>query len=264
MARSPVFKILLQQAIVTKRNRMFPSDYRVIFALAIAVGLSTRTSLAQATSISASAHEKIWRFDRTDRIGGHPTEILGNPTVIDSPYGKAVQFNGKGDAIIVPEHPLAGAKAFTWDVIFRPDADGAEAQRFFHIASTDPATGQDTDTRLLFEIRIVNGQWCLDSFAGNHGQQITLLNCKALHPLDKWYRVTAVWDGKTLKNYVGDELQGEGPLAMEPEGPGHSSIGMRLNKVYPFKGAVLMARMVPRALPPAKFLKMPPEIKGAK
>jgi hypothetical protein len=234
-------------------------------ACAIAIALSFSSAFAQtsAASGSSSTQEKIWRFDRTDKIGGHPTEILGHPTVIDTVYGKAVQFSGNGDAIIVPEHPLAGAKAFTWEVIFRPDSDGAEAQRFFHIAEQDPATGEDTQNRLLFEIRIVNGQWCLDSYAGNRGQQITLLNCKALHPLDKWYRVTAVWDGKVLKNYVGDELQGEGQLVMEPEGPGRASIGMRLNKVFPFKGAVLMARMVPRALRPDEFLKIPAKIDSA-
>lgn len=213
---------------------------------------------------TSAAQEKIWRFDRIDKIGGHPTEVLGHPTVIESPYGNAVEFHGKGDAIIVPEHPLAGATAFTWEVIFRPDSDGAEAQRFFHIEEQDPVTGKDAGNRLLFEIRIVKGQWCLDSFAGNRGVNLTLLNCKALHPLDQWYRVTAVWDGKTLKNYVGNDLQGEGPLVMSPEGPGRSSIGMRLNRVYPFKGAVLMSRTVPRALPPDEFLKIPPIVNPAK
>lgn len=223
------------------------------------------TPLASAWAQTAALpQEKIWRFDRIDLIGGHPTEVLGHPSVIDSPYGKAVEFHGNGDAIIVPEHPLAGATAFTWEVIFRPDADGAEAQRFFHIAEQDPITGKDTDNRLLFEIRIVNGQWCLDSFAGNRGTNLTLLNCKALHRLGQWYRVTAVWDGNTLKNYVGDELQGEGPLVMGPEGPGRSSIGMRLTRVDPFKGAVLMSRTVPRALAPREFLKMPPAIHPAK
>ncbi len=212
-----------------------------------------------------NAPEKIWRFDRIDMIGGHPTEVLGHPSVIDSPYGKAVEFHGNGDAIIVPEHPLAGAEAFTWEVIFRPDPDGPEAQRFFHMAEQDPATGKDTDNRFLFEIRIKNGEWCFDTFAGgNRGANVTLLNCSAMHPLGPWYRVTAVWDGKTLKNYVGDELQGEAPLVMPPEGPGHSSIGMRLTRESPFKGEVLMSRFVPRALPPSEFLKMPPIINPTK
>ena len=230
----------------------------VSVATAVLASLSCAASQAPPATPKPSHQPKIWRFDRIDQIGGHKTEVLGHPSVVDSPYGKAVEFHGDGDAIIVPEHPLAGAKAFTWEVIFRPDGDGAEAQRFFHIAETDPATGQDSDNRLLFEIRIVDKQWCLDSYAGgSHGGNTTLLNCKALHPLDQWFRVTAVWDGKTLKNYVGDELQGEGPLVMPAQGPGRASIGMRLNKVYPFKGAVLMSRTMPRALPPSEFLKMP-------
>jgi hypothetical protein len=227
----------------------------------IVIPLSNTFAQAPAATPASPSKAKIWRFHRTDKLGGHKTEVHGHPTVISSPDGKAVEFHGDGDAIIVPEHPLAGATAFTWEVIFHPDADGPEAQRFFHIAEQDPATGKDSDNRLLFEIRIVDKQWCLDSFAGNRGANLTLLNCKALHPLGPWYRVTTVWDGKVMKNYVGDELQGEGPLAMGPEGPGRSSIGMRLNRVYPFKGAVLMSRTVPRALPPSEFLKMPPLVK---
>jgi hypothetical protein len=142
-------------------------------------------------------------------------------------------------------------------VIFRPDADGAQAQRFFHLQEQDPATGQDTMNRMLFEIRIVDGQWCLDSFASSGDSNRTLLNCKLLHPLGRWYRVTAVYDGKTLRNYVDGELEGEGPLDLKPQMQGHSSIGVRINKVYWFKGAILMARMVPRALKPEEFLKLP-------
>ncbi len=69
------------------------------------------------------------------------------------------------DALFVDVHPLAGASTYTWEVIFRPDADGAQAQRFFHLVEVDPATGKDTGNRMLFEIRIVKGEWCLDSFA---------------------------------------------------------------------------------------------------
>jgi len=239
---------------------------RICFAATIAALVPLANAMAQppTASPSSTAQERIWRFDQINNIGGHPTEVLGHPSVINSPYGKAVEFHGDGDAIIVPEHPLAGATAFTWEVIFRPDADGPEAQRFFHIAERDTATGNDSDNRLLFEIRIVDKQWCLDSFAGNRGANLTLLNCKALHPLGQWFRVTTVWDGKVMKNYVGDELQGEGPLVMQPEGPGRSSIGMRLNRVYPFKGAVLMSRTVPLALSPSEFLKMPPIVNRLK
>lgn len=227
-----------------------------LFLLAVALQAQTPPGNTPAPAKQTDSTQ-TWRFDRLDAIGGHATHILGNPQIIDTPVGKAMQFNGVSDGIFVGDHPLAGAATYTWEVIFRPDADGPEAQRFFHLQEEDPATGADTMNRMLFEIRIVTGQWCLDSFASSGEATRTLLNCNLLHPLGRWYRVTAVYDGKTLRNYVDDELQGEGPLDLKPQMQGHSSIGVRINKVYWFKGAVLMARMTPRVLKPAEFLELP-------
>lgn len=213
---------------------------------------------AAAQQAASAPEAEVWRFDQTSTLGGHPVTVLGHPRAIESPYGKAVEFNGVDDALFVGAHPLAGVSAFTWEVIFRPDADGAPAQRFFHLQEQDPLTGQDTSNRMLFEIRIVDGQWCLDSFATTAGQRLTLLNCKLLHPLGKWYRVTAVYDGKEFRNYVGDELEGAGDLQLGPQLAGHSSVGVRIDKRDYFRGAILMARMTRRALPVGQFLKMPP------
>ena len=130
----------------------------------------------------------------------------------------------------------------------------------FILSEIDPATGQDTENRMLFEIRIVKGEWCLDSFAESNGSRRTLLNCNDLHPLGQWYRVTAVYDGKMLRNYVGDEMQGEGELHLTPQGPGHTSIGTRINRQRLLQGRDLQARMTPRALKPEEFLKMPPVV----
>ena len=200
---------------------------------------------------------ETWMFDQTSAIGGHPTKVLGHPQVIETPFGRALQFDGIEDALFVAVHPLAGAETWTWDVIFRPDADGAAEQRFFHLSVLDPATGEDAKDRLLFEIRIINGQWCLDSFAMADGQSKTLLNCERLHALGKWYRVTAVYDGKTLSNYVGDELQGEGEVKLTPQRPGHSSIGTRINLRDYYKGGMYAARFTRRALPVDEFMKLP-------
>jgi hypothetical protein len=228
----------------------------VLFALA-ATGPMPATG-AGTPADKPVAHTITWRFDRTDLIGGQYTKVLGHPRVIETPLGKAVQFNGIDDALVIPEHPLAGASTYTWEVIFHPDG-GAFAQRFFHLQEQAPATGQDTGNRMLFEIRVVNGQWCLDSFASSGENHRTLLNCKLLHPLGKWYVVTAVYDGKELRNYVDGQLQGEGPLDLKPQLPGRSSVGMRINHKYFFKGAILVARMTPRALQPNEFLKLTPK-----
>jgi hypothetical protein len=204
-------------------------------------------ALSLALALPSSAQE-LWRFDQTASVAGHPLEVLGHPQVVSTDYGQAIAFDGANDALLVDVHPLAGAKTWTWEMIFRPDADGAAAQRVFNLQVKDAATGADIADRMLFEIRIVNGQWCLDSFATSAGQGATLLNCEKLHPLGEWYRVSAVYDGTTFRNYVGDELQGEAALKLAPQGAGHSSVGMRIE-----------ARFTSRALDVSDFLKMPPK-----
>jgi len=210
------------------------------------------------------AAQEIWRFDQTASLGGHPVKVLGAPKLIDTPIGKAVAFNGVDDALLVDAHPLAGAATWTWEMLFRPDADGKPAQRVFHLQSIDAATGADiANERMLFEIRIVAGvdgkpaQWCLDSFATAGGQSRALLNCDKLHPFGPWYRVTAVYDGKMLRNYVGDELQGDGELVLPVAHPGHASVGTRINLQDYFKGTIYQARFTRRALAAGEFLKLP-------
>jgi hypothetical protein len=117
-------------------------------------------------------------------------------------------------------------------------------------------------TECCFEIRTRHGGWCLDSFVMAQDQSKTLLNCRKLHPLGRWYRVTAVYDGKILKNYVGRELQGEGEVHLAPQGAGHSSVGVRINLQDYFKGAIFEARFTDRALAAEDFLKMPEETAG--
>lgn len=200
---------------------------------------------------------ELWTFDRIDQIGGHRTKILGHPRVIDSPAGKAVEFNGKDDALFVDVHPLAGADAFTWEVIFRPDADGAPEQRFFHLAERDEKTGADTDTRMLFEIRIKDGHWFLDSFVLSGDASRTLFNRDHLHPFGKWYHAAMVYDGQEFRNYVGGVQENAGELHLMPQRAGHSSMGVRINLRDYFKGAIATARMTRRALSPEEFLKIP-------
>jgi hypothetical protein len=205
-----------------------------------------------------SAKQFTWRFDNTAALGGYATKALGHPQVIGTPMGKAIAFNGVDDALFVGVHPLAGAETWTWEMIFKPDADGKAEQRVFHLQSIDPATGTDVpEERMLFEIRIVKGEWCLDSFATSGGQRLPLLNCEKRYPFGQWYRVTTVYDGKMLKNYVGDELQGEGEVRLIPQRPGHSSVGVRINLVDHYKGAIYSSRFTRSALSVGEFLKMP-------
>ena len=204
----------------------------------------------------ARDRSEVWTFDRIDRIGGIPTTVLGHPHVIHTPLGKAVQFNGIDDALFIGEHPLAGAQFFTFEAIFRPELGGAPEQRWFHLAEQDPHTGSDTDTRLLFEIRVIDENWCLDAFVHTPTANVVLLNRQLLHQLDSWYHVAMVYDGAEFKSYVNGVLEGKAAVHFEPQGPGHSSVGVRINKVNYFKGSVRQARFSRRVLAPAEFLKL--------
>ena len=197
----------------------------------------------------------VWRFDRLDAIGGHKTTVLGEPRVIDAPLGKAVEFDGVDDALFIENHPLAGAETFTFEAIFRPDGGQVE-QRWFHLSERDPATGADTDNRMLFEIRVAGDKWFLDSFNQSGAASKALMNRQALHPLAVWHHVASVYDGKEFRNYVDGVQEGAAQLHLAPHGPGHASVGVRINKVFYFKGAVHLARFTRSALSPTEFLRV--------
>src|SRR6266852_5150384 len=186
---------------------------------------------------SAEPPFELWTFDNISTIGGHRAKAEGHPRVIDTPMGKAVEFKGVDDALFLDVHPLAGAETFTWEVIFRPDADGAPEQRFFHLQESG------TDNRLLFEIRIVDGRWCLDSFAKSGAASRALMDRKLLHAAGAWYHAAMVYDGREFRNYVNGVQQVAAQVQLPPQGPGQSSVGVRINRVDYFKGAIRVSRM---------------------
>jgi hypothetical protein len=173
--------------------------------------------------------------------------------VIDTPQGKAIEFNGVDDGLQMDVHPLAGADTFTWEAVFRPDGGNAE-QRWFHLEE-QPATGSDADNRMLFEIRVIEGRWCLDAFNKSGDAQKALMNRSNLHDLGRWYHVAAVYDGKEFRSYIDGVQDGAATIHLVAQGKGRTSVGVRMNKLFYFKGAVRTARFTRRALAPSEFLK---------
>lgn len=223
----------------------------ILIATCLVAGanIAGRTQAPASAKATAGEPAELWTFDRLDRIGGHQTTVLGNPRVVDTPIGKAVEFDGVDDALVVDVHPLAGAETFTWEAIFRPDG-GQTEQRWFHLQESG------TENRMLFEIRVVDGHWYLDSYNHSGAAQKALLNRDSLHALGAWYHVAAVYDGREFRNYVNGVQQGAAEINFAPQGPGRSSIGVRMTLVNYFKGAIHLARFTRRALSPAEFLRL--------
>ena len=222
-------------------------------------------------AVPGQAQQPItWRFDNLTKIGGMPVTTVGTPQLVDTPVGKAVHFEGHGntstdpqsgnptgDALFLPSAPLTGFTTYTFEVIFRPSSKGAPAQRFFHLQDAN------SQSRRMFEIRIVTNQWCLDTVGidlrGGPEQHGVAIACDAahLHPLDQWYDVAATYDGKTLRGYVNGQLQAEFAVTLAPLPPGTTSVGTRIDKRDFFTGDVYSARFTPAVLPTADFLKVP-------
>ena len=210
------------------------------------------------------AEQVTWGFDDVQHVGGFRTEVEGQPALIDSPVGKAIQFNGKDQSLFVAGRGLVGARTFTIEAIFRPEG-GPFQQRFVHIAETDPVTGldarptgtNDPNPRFMFEVRVEGGSWYLDAFVNSKAGNKPLIFPDKRHPLNQWYAVQQTYDGKTYRAYVDGILQGEGDVAFTPHGPGHVRIGARMNRIDYFTGSVAKVRFTDRALSPAEFLQLP-------
>ena len=197
----------------------------------------------------AMGEQLTWRIDNLVEIAGHRVTVLGDPVVIDTPRGKAVEFDGIDDGVFIDVHPLAGMSEFTVEVVFKPYKDGAPEQRFFHMQE-DPS-----QERIMFETRLVDDdQWFLDTFIYSGEQKIPLYAIDNKHAVGSWYHAAIVVDGSSFKHFVNGELELSEAIQFEPQGAGRTSLGVRLNKVNWFKGAIRTARFTPRALTPEEFL----------
>lgn len=223
----------------------------------LAGGLALATSgcaASQPFANAATTGPALWTFDRLAFIGGHPTTVEGDPRLTDSPFGPSVLFDGTNDALFIDHHPLAGAEHFTFEALFRPDG-GAHEQRWFHLQETPPAIGAEhwPGTRFLFEIRVYDRQWCLDAFTKGPGYNQVLIFPDKLHPVGEWAHVAQTYDGVTYRSFVNGVLQGEAPLAFQPQCAGATSVGCRFNRINYFHGAVRAAAFSHRALEPQTF-----------
>lgn len=183
-----------------------------------------------------------WLFDNLAVLGGEPVTVTGHPRLAPGSGGPAVLFDGVHDALVIDRHPLAGAKTFAFEALFRPDG-GAFAQRWFHLESVDdPAMPAGTGTtRMLFEIRVTPAGWYLDGFMTGPGYKQALMVPDKVHPLGLWHHVAQTYDGRHYRSFVNGDLQMEVAMPFTAQGPGRCSIGARLNRVDYFRGAVRMA-----------------------
>jgi len=175
-------------------------------------------------------------------------ELSGSPKPVDSPYGKAVWFNGQDDGLWIDELPLKALTEFTVEMIFCPDsAQTPFEQRMLHI-------GENKGDRMLLELRAVDGSWYFDGFAASGENKKALIDENLLHPLGKWYHVAFVISPNQLTTFVNGKQELTQNFEFLPIPSGASSIGARIDKRSWFKGAIYKIRITPKAIKPSEFM----------
>ncbi len=221
----------------------------LILSIFISIGTTLR---AEENFAEDSQPSIVWTLDNAESIGGHRPRLLGAPQITGAADGgPALQFNGKSDGLILPVNPLRGFSKFTIEVLFRPDANGLPAQRFVHIQD-------ERDSRIMIETRLIGGtSWSLDTFLRSGDSSRPLLDRTKRHPTGKWAWAALVYDGKTMADYVNGVKELEGPVDFAPMADGRMSLGVRLNRVYWFKGGIKEIRFSPTALSPDDLQHVP-------
>lgn len=172
--------------------------------------------------------------------------LVGNPMEIDSPYGSAVQFDGKDDAIFIDEMPLKDLTEITIEMIIRFDSGGSHEQRYFH-------TGTVKKDRLLMEMRSNADTWYLDGMFESRKKWVVLMSPELTHPLDEWYHIAFTVKNGEQATFVNGQKELEGDVDFAPLKKGKTSIGVRQNKISWFKGAIYSIRITDKVLDPDEF-----------
>jgi len=198
---------------------------------------------------------EVWNLDQLEKIGGHVTSKIGGPIVGTTEKGKAVFFDGIDDGLIVESNPLFGAPAFTIEIIFKPeftDNPNNTEQRFLHIQNM-----KNENSRILIELRVTkDNRWFLDTFSKSDDAALTLYAEKYPHALGLWYHAALVYENGTLKHFVSGIEEMSGLVNYIPIEEGHTSLGMRINHVSWFKGAIRTVKMSQSAIAPSEFLSL--------
>lgn len=206
--------------------------------------------VSKAQSTDATADKKTeWLVAALLQNKTEETNALGNPKIVDSPYGDAVAFDGIDDALFLKEMPLKGLESFTVEMIFKPETNAVFEQRVLQI-------GEITGDRMLLEIRAVDTNWYFDGFVASKGVKLALANEELIHPLGKWYHVAFVVTPNSLTTFVNGIQELQQNYTFNPIKQGQTSIGVRMNKVSWFKGAIYKIQISPQALKPNEFLRL--------
>ena len=213
-------------------------------------GLSLISCSSTRSTNLTDVHDAVeWNLADLTSPGATGVTKVGDPRQIDCPYGRAVEFDGKGDALFLDTDPLLHLHQFTIEIIFRPDPNAPAEQRFLQM-------GEVNGERMMMETRVTpDNQWYFDAFIRSGDSSRTLVDNTKLHPTATWHHAAFVVDRGAMETYVDGKRELQGSVQFTPLTKGTTSIGVRMNRLYWFKGAIHKIKITPTKLGPSDFLK---------
>ncbi len=195
-------------------------------------------------SCGNGAETVTWEIDSIEEVAGMPIEISGSPGIITSEGRSVVEFDGKGDGLLVQSNPTAHWNNFEIEVDIKPYPafpDNVE-QRFLHIQDPD-----NENRRILIELRLnENNEWYGDWFIKTENESLTLVDPTQTHPLDEWATITLRYEDGKVTGLINGKIQAEGNIKyLSPGTTAHTSIGTRMDQRSWFKGAIKEVRFIP-------------------
>ncbi len=202
----------------------------------------------------------VWRPAAGLGVDKGRTLVRGAPQRVSAPEamgGDAVFFDGVGDALVMPENPLAGADRFTVEALFSVAAGGPAEQRFAHIHSSD------TTDRVLLETRRGDSSgatWYADTIVSSGDTDSILADPRKLHPTEAWHSLALTCDGERMRQFVDGVLELEKPFIARPLPPGVVCLGMRMNHISPFRGLIAALRFSRFPRPHSELWRLPDHV----
>ena len=222
----------------------------LLSAFLVFCGMLSSTLIAADT-----AYYELWDISSLEMIGGHKVSSFGDPQVVSTEIGNAVQFDGEGDRLLVDFNPIMDAKEFTVELVFKPDAcyPNNTDPRFVHIQ--DP---NDPDNkRLMIELRVnANNQCYMDGYLRTDAGSLPLIDESLVHPTEVWQHVAITYKDSTFTTYFNgtEELSGTIHHAFTVVNTfGKTSLGARMNEIKYYSGLLKTLKVTHAKLAPEDF-----------
>jgi len=219
-------------------------------------GLKFYIDASGSQTIIDTIYYELWDISNLENIGGHSVTTFGDPQVVSTEIGDAVEFDGDGDRLLVDFNPIMDAKEFTVELVFKPDAcyPDNEAPRFVHIQDPDDPDAK----RVMIELRVdANNQCYMDGYMKTDAESLALIDDTLVHATEMWQHVAITYKDSTFTTYFNGTKELSGTLHYDStivNTIGKTSLGGRMNDVAFYDGLLKTLKVTHACLDPEDFI----------